>query len=62
MAAKNPTSDPHYSRRLDRSLENEDSNVARLSEEDRRKIYGLRSAFENTLSKLHKLEESNNEK
>ena len=57
-----PNSDHLYTRRLDRTPEKATGNLARLSDEDRNKIYGLRTAFENTLSKLQRLEESNDEK
>lgn len=64
MASKmeDPNLDSSYSRRLDRTPETDQSNIARLSDNDRKKIYGLRTAFGNTLSKLQKLEESNDEK
>lgn len=59
---EDPNLDTSYSRRLDRTPETDKSNVARLSTEDRQKIYGLRTVFGNTLNKLQKLEEDNDEK
>jgi len=59
---EDPNDDPQYVRRLDRTPETDKSNVAKLSNDDRKKIYGLRTAFSNTFSKLQRLEESNDEK
>ncbi|XP_067943155.1 mirror-image polydactyly gene 1 protein-like [Watersipora subatra] len=64
MASKSddPNQDDQYFRRIDRTPERASSNLARLSSDDRNKIYGLRSAFGNTISKLQQLQESNDEK
>lgn len=57
-----PNKDEGYIRRPDRSMESNESSLARMSEQDRQKIYGLRKAVTSKLDRIQNLEDSVAEK
>lgn len=60
MAAEmsDPTMDPTYTRRLDRSPEGRASNLSKVTESERRKIYSLRTVFGKKLDEIQDLEDT----